>query len=112
MGSGASQMTKDDLDVELAKPVDASDCETLEQAQNEIKRIRDLLKKGLDVVESSQAEEQAAVELALKEADEAAAAAAGAEAGAAEGEAAPAEGEAAAAAAEGEAAPAAEAAAE
>ena len=38
MGSGASQMTKDDLDVELAKPVDASDCETLEQAQNEIKR--------------------------------------------------------------------------
>ena len=97
MGSGASQMTKEELDQELSKPVDASDCETLEQAQAEIKRIRDLLKKGLDVVEKTQAEEQAAVEAALAEA--------------AAAEAAPAESEAAAAVEEGAAAPAEEAAA-
>ena len=97
MGSGASQMTKEELDQELSKPVDASDCETLEQAQAEIKRIRDLLKKGLDVVEKTQAEEQAAVEAALAEA--------------AAAEAAPADSEAAAAVEEGAAAPAEEAAA-
>jgi hypothetical protein len=67
MGSGASQMTKEELDDELSKPVDASDCEPLEEAQAEIKRIRDLLKKGLDIVEKTQAEEQAAVEAALAE---------------------------------------------
>ena len=95
-------MTKEQLDEELGKPVDASDCETLEQAQNEIKRIRDLLKAGLTVVEQNQAAEIEAVEAALAEA-----AAAEAEANApAEGEAPAAEGE--APAAEGEA-PAAEA---
>ena len=110
MGAGASAMTKEDLDAELSKPVDASDCETLEQAQNEIKRIRDLLKAGLTVVEQNQAEELAAVEAALKEKEDAEkAAAAPAEGEAAAAAAAPAEGDAAAAAtsAEGDAAAAA-----
>ena len=108
MGAGASAMTKADLDAELAKPVDASDCETLEQAQNEIKRIRDLLKAGLDMVEQTQAEEQASLEAAVAEAN-----GQGNEAAPAEGEAAPAEAEAEAGgapaeteAAEAEAAPA------
>ena len=89
--------------------MDASDCETLEQAQNEIKRIRDLLKAGLDMVEQTQAEEQASLEAAVAEADAAAAAedeapAAGSESPPAEAEATPAEAE--AAPAEAEAAPA------
>ena len=33
MGTAASSMTREDLDHELSLPVDASDCETLEQAQ-------------------------------------------------------------------------------
>ena len=100
MGAGASAMTKADLDAELAKPVDASDCETLEQAQNEIKRIRDLLKAGLDMVEQTQAEEQQALEAAVAAAAEGDAAPADAEAAPADAEAAPAEAEAAPAEAE------------
>ena len=94
MGAGASAMTKADLDAELSKPVDASDCKTLEQAQNEIKRIRDLLKAGLDMVEQTQAQEQQALEAAVAataEAEAAPAEAARAEAEAAAAEAAPAE---------------------
>merc|ERR1712166_668319 len=92
MGAGASNMTKEQLDEELGKPVDASDCETLEQAQNEIKRIRDLLKAGLTVVEQNQAAEIEAVEAAIAEAE--ANAPAEGEAPAAEGEAPAAEAEA------------------
>ena len=100
MGAGASSMTKAELDAELAKPVDASDIETLEQAQNEIKRIRDLLKAGLDMVEQTQEAEQQALEAAVAAASEAEAAPAEAEAAPAEAEAAPAEAEAAPAEAE------------
>ena len=55
---GASASVQSTIDAELQKPLDASDISNLEEAQNEIKRLRELIKVSAESGTSSTQNEE------------------------------------------------------